>query len=124
MKSLAHYHPSRDKRVAALMLFVVLTLGGWLVVEIERTIGLSRPHLWELLKTDRVFDLAMLDFMLTASWAFLVVGERANWRGWRFVLSAALFCVVPSLGICLYVLLDKTRLPRGEPTNEDAPANL
>ena len=72
--------------------------GGWLIWEIQRTIGLNAPRFWELLRAERVFDVAMLDFFLTAGWAGLVLLERANRRDWRTWAALALFCVIPSLG--------------------------
>ena len=57
---------SRSRWTAWVMLAVARPVGGWLLREIHRTIGLDSPRLWELLRTDRVFDLAMLDFTLTA----------------------------------------------------------
>jgi hypothetical protein len=93
------------------MLAVALPLGGWLVYEIQRTIGLEAPHLWELLKTDRVFDLAMLDFFLTAAWAFLVLIERSSWKDWRLWVTTPIFFVIPSLGIVTFLLLDRYTRP-------------
>jgi hypothetical protein len=98
---------SRATGWVLLVLFV--PPAAWLLYEIERTIGLSSPRLWELLRTDRVFDLAMLDFFLTAGWALLVLGDRARWKGWRFWVSLLIFCVVPTLGIILYLLLEPRR---------------
>lgn len=91
------------------MLAIILTVGGWLVYEIQRTIGLSSPRLWELLREDRVFDLAMLDFFLTASWVILVMIDRAGWKSPRLWISLPVAFVVPSLGIVLFVLLDRGR---------------
>ncbi len=99
--------PSRQPATAWIILAIALPVGGWLAREIERTIGLSSPRLWELLRTDRVFDLAMLDFTLTAGWAFLVLIERAGWRDWRLWAITPLFFVAPSLGIAVFVLLDR-----------------
>ena len=96
------------------MLALAGSLGGWLVVEIRRTIGLDAPRFWELLRDDRVFDLAMLDFFLTAGWAALVLVERAGRRRWLLVVTLPLFCVVPSLGIALFLLLDRRRVRREE----------
>lgn len=98
---------SRSKPFAWGMLAVIVTVGGWLVYEIQRTIGLSSPRLWELLREDRVFDLAMLDFVLTASWVVLVMIDRSSWRSPRLWISLAVTFVVPSLGIVLFVLLDR-----------------
>ena len=95
------WHPA----TAWAMLAVALPLGGWLLLQIHRTIGLGSPRLWELLRTDRVFDVAMLDFGLTAGWASLVLFERTRARDWRFWASIGVFCVAPSLGIALFVLL-------------------
>ena len=100
---------SRNRPFAWAMLAVILTVGGWLVYEIQRTIGLSSPRLWELLRDDRVFDLAMLDFFLTASWVVLVMIDRAGWKSPRLWISLPVACVVPSLGIVLFVLLDRGR---------------
>lgn len=94
------------------ILAIATTVGGWLVWEIHRTIGLGSPRLWELLRTDRVFDLAMLDFVLTASWVALVWIERANWRDWRAWVAFGIFCVVPSLGIVAFILISRTARTR------------
>ncbi len=98
---------SRHPATAWAILALALPVGGWLAYEIERTIGLGSPRLWELLRTDRVFDLAMLDFGLTAGWAGLVLIEQTRARDWRFWASLAVFCVIPSLGIALFILLDR-----------------
>jgi len=98
---------SRHPATGWAMLAVALPVGGWLLYEIERTIGLKSPRLWELLRTDRVFDLAMLDFGLTAGWASLVLFERSRARDWRFWASIAVFCVIPSLGIAVFILLER-----------------
>ena len=87
------------------LLAVALPVGGWLLWEIHRTIGLNAPRFWELLRTDRVFDVAMLDFFLTAGWAGLVLLERASRRDWRTWVALALFCVIPSLGIAAFLLI-------------------
>ena len=87
------------------LLAVALPVGGWLLWEIQRTIGLNAPRFWELLRTDRVFDVAMLDFFLTAGWAGLVLFERASRRDWRTWAALALFCVIPSLGIAAFILI-------------------
>ncbi len=100
---------SRLPVVGWLILAIAIPVGGWLAYDIERTIGLSSPRLWELLRTDRVFDLAMLDFFLTAGWAGLVLIERANRRDWRSWVSLALFCVIPSLGIAMFILVQSRR---------------
>ena len=100
---------SRSRLTAGVMLAISVPLGGWLLREIHRTIGLDAPHFWDLLRTDRVFDLAMLDFALTAGWALLVIGDRAGWRGWRFWVTLPLFCVIPTLRIALFLLLDGRR---------------
>ena len=90
------------------MLAIAAPVGGWLLYEIHRTIGLSSPRLWELLRTDRVFDVAMLDFFLTSGWAALVLIERSSWKDWRLWVSMAIFCVIPTLGIILFILLHRT----------------
>lgn len=105
---------SRHPGTAWAMLAVAGPVGGWLLWEIHRTIGLGSPRLWELLRTDRVFDLAMLDFALTATWAFLVLTERSSGKDWRLWVSAALFFVVPTLGIIAFILLD--RIGRVQPS--------
>lgn len=104
------------------LLAAFLPAGAWLLWEIERTIGLRRPHLWELLRTDRVFDLAMLDFALTATWALLVLGDRAGWHGWRFWLSLAVFFAVPTLGIILFLLLDRRSVDPRRPVADHGPS--
>ncbi|GIW86543.1 MAG: hypothetical protein KatS3mg108_0867 [Isosphaeraceae bacterium] len=95
---------SQSRAVGWGLLAVFVPAGGWLIWEIHRTIGLDAPRFWELLRDDRVFGLAMLDFFLTAAWALLVLIERAPRRDWRFWLSVAIFCVVPSLGIAVFLL--------------------
>ncbi|WP_435009681.1 hypothetical protein P12x_000930 [Tundrisphaera lichenicola] len=100
---------SRRPVTAWVMLAIALPVGGWLLWEIHRTIGLSSPRLWELLRTDRVFDLAMLDFTLTAGWAALVLIERSSPRDWRFWVSIPIFMVIPTLGIIVFILLDRSR---------------
>ena len=66
-----------------MLLAIALPVGGWLLWEIQRTIGLNAPRFWELLRAERVFDVALLDFFLTAGWAGLVLLERADRRDWR-----------------------------------------
>ncbi len=100
---------SRHPVTAYVFLAIFIPVGGWLVWEIERTIGLSSPRFWELLKGDRVFDFAMLDFFITAGWAGLVLFERANRRDWRTWSALALFFVVPSLGIAAFILIRSRR---------------
>ncbi len=102
---------SRDPRTAWVLLALFVPLGAWLTWEIHRTIGLDSPRLWELLRTDRVFDLAMLDFTLTAAWALLALVERSRRRGWRFWIPLAVFCAIPTVGIALFLLLDRTEPP-------------
>jgi hypothetical protein len=107
---------SRHPGTAWVMLAIAAPLGGWLFYEIHRTIGLDSPRLWELLRTDRVFDVAMLDFALTASWAFLVLVERSSWKDWRLWVTTPIFFVIPSLGIIAFLLLD--RVGRGQRPDE------
>lgn len=102
---------SEQPITAWLILIVALPVGGWLLWEIHRTIGLNAPRFWELLRTERVFDVAMLDFFLTAGWAGLVLLEQANRRDWRTWAALALFCVIPSLGIAAFVLIRAQRDP-------------
>ena len=94
------------------ILVVALPVGGWLLWEIHRTIGLNAPRFWELLRAERVFDVAMLDFMLTAGWAGLVLLERTNRRDWRTWAALALFCVSCSLGIAAFILIRARRGPK------------
>ena len=98
---------SREPATGWVMLILIVTAGGWLVAEIYRTIGLGEPRLWQLLRDDRVFDLAMLDFFLTAGWAALVLVERAGKRRLLLALTMPVFLVVPSLGIALFLLFDR-----------------
>ncbi len=104
---------SHEPIVGWILLAIAVPLGSWLIWEIHRTIGLSDPHFWDLLKNDRVFDVAMLDFCLTAGWAALVIIERANLKTWQFWVSMSLFCVIPSLGIALFLILQ--RASKGRP---------
>jgi ABC-type molybdenum transport system ATPase subunit/photorepair protein PhrA len=108
---------SRHPATAWAMLAVALPVGGGLLWEIHQTIGLSSPRLWELLRTDRVFDLAMLDFCLTAGWAALVLIERSSLKDWRLWVSLPIFLVLPTLGIIAFILLDRTGRTPG-PTAE------
>ena len=104
---------SREPATGLVLLVVAATLGGWLLREIHTTIGLSNPRFWELLKGDRVFDLAMLDFFLTAGWAALVLIERAKGRSRWLWLAVGVFMVVPTLGIALFLLMDRGGRERG-----------
>ena len=106
--------PWSDRPAAAwAILAVAVPLGGWLIWTIHRTTGLAAPRFWELLRAEPVFDVALLDFFLTAGWAGLVLLERADRRDWRTWASLALFCVVPSLGIAAFIL--SRAGPRGGP---------
>ncbi len=96
---------SDDPRFGAILLLFALVPGGYLLWEIQRTIGLGAPRFWTLLKTERVFDLAMLDFVLTASWAFFVLAERARRKDVRFWVAMGVFMVIPSVGIALFLIL-------------------
>ena len=111
---------SRHPATAWVMLAVAAPVGVWLLFEIHRTIGLDSPHLWELLRTDRVFDLAMLDFTLTAAWAFLVLIERSSWKDWRLWVTMPIFFAIPTLGIIVFILLDRRKngLRRPDQTRE------
>lgn len=100
---------SERPAVAWILLGLALPIGGWLFWEIHRTIGLGAPRFGQLLASDRVFDVAMLDFFLTAGWAGLVLVERANRRDWRTWAALVLFCVIPSLGIAAFILIRSTR---------------
>ena len=94
---------------AWVLLAIALPVGGWLIWEIQRTIGLNAPRFWELLRAERVFDVALLDFFLTAGWAGLVLLERADRRDWRTWASLALFCAIPSLGIAAFIQIRARR---------------
>ncbi len=98
---------SRDPRTGWALLAVALPVGGWLLWEIHRTIGLSAPRFWELLRAERVFDVAMLDFVLTAAWAMLVLIERARGRSRWLWLVLVVFFAIPSVGIALFLLIDR-----------------
>ena len=100
-----------SERPATAWALIILAVppGGWLLWEVHRTIGLGAPRFWELLRGEPVFDLAMLDFFLTAGWAGLVLVERADRRDWRCWAALALFCAVPSLGIAAFVLARSRR---------------
>jgi hypothetical protein len=107
IRSPRQFELSRHPVTAWVMLAIAAPLGGWLLFEIQRTIGLSSPRLWELLRTDRVFDIAMLDFTLTAGWAFLVLIDRSSWKDWRLWVTTPIFFVIPTLGIIVFLLLDR-----------------
>lgn len=100
-------HLSRDPRLGWAILILAGLPGAWLAWEVQRTIGLSAPRFWELLAHDRVFDLVMLDFGLTALWAILVLIERSSRTGWRFWVPLIVACVIPSVGIGLFLILDR-----------------
>ena len=104
--------PSRKRVTGWALLAAFGPFGAWLLWEIHRTVGLGSPRLWDLLREDRVFDFAMLDFFGTASWAAVVLLERADPRSARTWLALAVFCAVPTLGIILFLLLGRTR-PNG-----------
>lgn len=72
---------------------------------------MTAPRFWELLKAEPVFGLAMLDFSLTASWAFLVILERVRPNDWRFWVTIPVFFVIPTLGIVLFLFLTRSRGP-------------
>lgn len=110
-------HPATAWAIIA----VVVPVGGWLLWEIHRTIGLDAPRFWELLRTDRVFDVAMLDFFVTAGWAGLVWAERIDRRDWRAWAAFALFCVIPSLGIAALILATRRRGAAVLPPPDPAP---
>ncbi|MEW4569629.1 hypothetical protein AB1L88_17325 [Tautonia sp. JC769] len=105
----APVEPSRKTITGWLLLIGFAPLGLWLLWEIQRTVGLDSPRLWELLREDRVFAFAMLDFFGTAAWAAVVLLERADPRSWRTWLSLLIFCAVPTLGIILFLLIGRTR---------------
>jgi hypothetical protein len=107
---------SREPITGVLLMATAIGVGGWLLREIHRTIGLNAPRFWELLKTDRVFDVAMLDFFLTAGWALLVLVERSRRRDWRFWLSLGVFMAIPTIGIALFLILGC-----GKPRIDDEP---
>ena len=100
---------SRHPLTAWIMLAIAAPVGGWLLFEIHRTIGLDSPRLWELLRTDRVFDVAMLDFFLTSAWAYLVILDRSSWKDWRLWVASPIFFAIPTLGIIVFVLLDRRK---------------
>ncbi len=111
---------SRNPLVGWAMLAIALPLGGWLIWEIQRTIGLGAPRFWELLGREPVFDVAMLDFMLTATFAALVLIDRARARKGRNVLAwvaVALCMAIPCLGIAMFLIVDRTERRRDEPTS-------
>lgn len=101
--------PSRRPITGWILLALFAPPAAWLLREIQRTVGLASPRLWELLRDDRTFDFAMLDFFLTAGFAGLVLVERADPKCWRNWLSLAIFCAVPTLGIVLFLLVGRPR---------------
>lgn len=101
--------PSRSRVTGWALLAVFVPVGGWLLWEIHRTVGLTSPRLWELLREDRVFAFAMLDFFLTAAFAAIVLIERADPKSWRNWLALLVFCAIPTLGIILFLLIGRPR---------------
>jgi hypothetical protein len=111
---------SRLHAVGWILLALALLPGSWLLWRIHQTSGLNAPRFWELLRDEPVFALAMLDFVLTAAWAFLVLWERRPSRpSWRFWLPLIVFCVIPSIGLALAILLE----PRFTSPATKPPAN-
>lgn len=107
---------STDPRTAWFLILAFVPLAGWLAWEIHQSIGLNAPRFWQLLRDDRVFDLAMLDFFLTAAWALLVLVEHTRVRDLRFWAALAVFCILPTLGIALFLLFDqRPHAPRQQP---------
>ena len=100
---------SAEPLTAWILIAIVIPIGGWLFWEIHQTVGLNSPRFWELLQRDRVFDVVMLDFFLTSGWAGLVLLERAKRRDWRTWAALSLFCIAPSLGIAVLILVSSTR---------------
>ncbi len=98
---------SREPITGWVLLGIAAVVGVPLAWELHRTIGLGAPRFWELLRDDRFFDLAMLDFFLTAGWAALVLVERTTRRDWRFWLSLGVFCAIPTVGIALFLILKR-----------------
>ena len=101
--------PSRRRVTGWALLAAFGPVGLWLLWEIQRTEGIGSTRLWDLLREDRVFDFAMLDFFGTAAWAAVVLLERADPKSVRTWLALAVFCAVPTLGIILFLLLGRTR---------------
>ncbi len=98
---------NRDPRTALVLLAIAVPVGGWLLWEIQTTIGLSSPRFWELLKGERVFDVAILDFFLTAGWVSLVLIERARGRSRWLWLAIGVGMVIPCIGIAMFLLIDR-----------------
>lgn len=105
---------SRDPITGGILLALALIPGAYFTWRIHVTTGLGAPRLWELLRDEPVFDLAMLDFALTAGWAALVLIERSATRGWRLWLSLAVFLAIPSVGIALALVLRTGEARSGE----------
>ncbi len=107
------------------MLGALVPLGGWLVYRWLFLTNLPDDHFWTMLKTDPIFGFAMLDFFVTAAWAFLVLLERGDPRSWRFWIPALVFMPIPSLGLALFVLLNRESSVRGSarahPGDSDKP---
>ncbi|CAN5894701.1 hypothetical protein BH23PLA1_BH23PLA1_36500 [soil metagenome] len=101
--------PSRHPITAWVLLAIFVPVGGWLLWKIEQGGGLAEPRLWELLRDDPFFGFAMLDFFLTAGWAAIVLIERQDLRSVRTWALLVVFCVVPTLGIILFLLLGRPR---------------
>lgn len=104
--------PSRRRATGWVFLALFAPIGGWLLWEIGRREGLGSGHLWELLRTDRTFGFAMLDFLFTAGFAAIVLVERSNLKAWRNWVALVVFFAIPTLGIILFLLIGETR--RGE----------
>lgn len=101
--------PSRSRITGWALLAVFVPVGGWLLWEIHKTVGLTSPRMWDLLREDRVFAFAMLDFFLTAAFAAIVLIERADPKNWRNWLALLVFCAIPTLGIILFLLIGRPR---------------
>ncbi len=115
---------SRHPLTAWVLLALFVPIGGWLLWKIEQAGGLGEPRLWELLRDDPFFGFAMLDFFLTAGWAAIVLIERHDLKSWRTWVSLVVFCVVPTLGIILFLLIGRPRSREQLQPNSQAESRL
>lgn len=112
--------PSRRRATGWIMLILFAPPAAWLLWEIGRVEGFDSGRLWQLLREDRTFAFAMLDFFLTAGFAAIVLIERADRRDPKTWIFLAIFCVIPTLGIILFLIF-APRAGRSYRSGREAP---